>query len=73
MGQHGMAWTKTAKDRESWRTLVAEGHLLQWKDTAYDKPESIIFSFAGIFPILYPGSESKRRLINRRSSLGGLL
>ena len=29
----GAVWTRTAKDRESWRTLT-EGDLLQWKDTA---------------------------------------
>ena len=28
-----MAWTKTAKDRESWRSLV-EGYFLQQEDTA---------------------------------------
>ena len=32
VGQQGAVWTRTAKDRESWRTL-AEGYLLQWKDT----------------------------------------
>ena len=32
MGQQGAVWTRTAKDRESWRTL-AEGYFLQWKDT----------------------------------------
>ena len=29
----GSVWTRTAKDRESWRTL-AEGYSLQWKDTS---------------------------------------
>ena len=33
VGQQGAEWTKTAKDRERWRTL-AEGYFLQWKDTA---------------------------------------
>ena len=33
VGQQGAVWTRTAKDRESWRT-VAEGCFLQWKDTA---------------------------------------
>ena len=33
VGQQGVVWTSTAKDRESWRTL-AKGHFLQWKDTA---------------------------------------
>ena len=32
VGQQGMVWTRTAKDRESWRTL-GEGYFLQWKDT----------------------------------------
>ena len=31
--QQRAVWTRTAKDRESWRTLV-EGYFLQWKDTA---------------------------------------
>ena len=33
VGQQGAIWTRTAKDRESWRTVV-EGYFLQWKDTA---------------------------------------
>ena len=33
VGQQGAVWTRTAKDRERWRTL-AEGYFLQWKDTA---------------------------------------
>ena len=33
VGQQGAVWTRTAKDRERWRTL-AEGYILQWKDTA---------------------------------------
>ena len=33
VGQQGAVWTRTAKDRESWRTM-AEGYFLQWKDTA---------------------------------------
>ena len=33
VGQQGAVWTRTAKDRESWKTL-AEGYFLQWKDTA---------------------------------------
>ena len=33
VGQQGTARTRAAKDREGWRTL-AEGYLLQWKDTA---------------------------------------
>ena len=33
VGQQGAVWTRTAKDRERWRTL-AEGCFLQWKDTA---------------------------------------
>ena len=32
-GQQTAVWTRTAKDRERWRTL-AEGYFLQWKDTA---------------------------------------
>ena len=32
MGQQGTVWTRTAKDRKSWRTL-AEGNFLQWKDS----------------------------------------
>ena len=28
VGQQGAVWTRTAKDRESWRTL-AEGYILQ--------------------------------------------
>ena len=37
-GQQGAVWTRTAKDRERWRTL-AEGYFLQWKDTVYNKIE----------------------------------
>ena len=33
VGQQGAVWTRTAKDRESWRSL-AEGYFLPWKDTA---------------------------------------
>ena len=33
VGQQGAVWTRTAKDRERWRTL-AESCFLQWKDTA---------------------------------------
>ena len=33
VGQQGAVWTRTAKDRERWRTL-AEGYFLQWKDIA---------------------------------------
>ena len=33
VGQQGAVWTRTANDRERWRT-VAEGYFLQWKDTA---------------------------------------
>ena len=36
VGQQGAIWTRTAKDRESWRTL-AEGYFLQWKDTAQNR------------------------------------
>ena len=32
-GQQGALMTRTAKDKESWRTL-AEDYFLQWKDTA---------------------------------------
>ena len=32
VGQQGAVWTRTAKDRERWRTL-GEGYFLQWKDT----------------------------------------
>ena len=32
-GRGKVVWTRIANDRESWRTL-AEGHFLQWKDTA---------------------------------------
>ena len=31
--QQGVIWSRKAKDRERWKTL-AEGYLLQWKDTA---------------------------------------
>ena len=31
--QQGAVWTRIAKDRRRWRTL-AEGYVLQWKDTA---------------------------------------
>ena len=33
VGQQGAVWTRIAKDRESWKTLV-EGCFLQWRDTA---------------------------------------
>ena len=33
VGQQGVVWTRTAKDRERWKTL-AGGYFLQWKDTA---------------------------------------
>ena len=33
VGHKGTVWTRTAKDRERWRTL-AEDYFLQWKDTA---------------------------------------
>ena len=33
VGHQRAVWIRTAKDRESWRTL-AEGYFLQWKDTA---------------------------------------
>ena len=33
VGQQGAVWTRTAKDRKRWKTLV-EGYFLQWKDTA---------------------------------------
>ena len=33
-----MAWTRTAKNTESWRTL-AESYFMQWKDTAYNSIE----------------------------------
>ena len=33
VGQQEEVWTRTAKDRERWRTL-AEGYFLLWKDTA---------------------------------------
>ena len=33
VGQQGVGWTKTAKDRESWRTLE-ERYFLQWQDIA---------------------------------------
>ena len=33
VGQQGAVWTRTAKDRERWRTLV-EGYFLQLKDAA---------------------------------------
>ena len=36
VGQQGAVWTRIAKDRESWRTLV-EGYFLQWKDTAENR------------------------------------
>ena len=32
VGQQGAVWTRTAKDKERWKTL-AEGCFLQWKDT----------------------------------------
>ena len=38
VGQQGAVWTRTAKDRESWRTL-ADGYFLQWKDTAWNRTE----------------------------------
>ena len=34
VGQHGTAWTRTAKDREGWMTL-AEGCIVQWKDCLF--------------------------------------
>ena len=33
VGPEGAIWSRTAMDRERWRTL-AEGYFLQWKDTA---------------------------------------
>ena len=42
MGQQGTVWTRTTKDRESWRTL-AEGYFLQWKDTTYSRVNRIPF------------------------------
>ena len=38
MGQQKATWTRTAKDRESGRTL-AEGYYLKWKDTALNGME----------------------------------
>ena len=38
MGQQGAVWTRTAKDRERWRTL-AEGYFLQWRGTAWNRIE----------------------------------
>ena len=38
VGQQGAVWTRTAKDRERWRTL-AEGYFLRWKDTAWNRIE----------------------------------
>ena len=38
VGQQGVVWTRIAKDRERWRTLVA-GYFPQWKDTAYNRTE----------------------------------
>ena len=38
VGQQGAVWTRIAKVRESWRTLV-EGCFLQWKDTALNRIE----------------------------------
>ena len=38
VGQQGEVWTRIAKDRERWRTLV-DGYLLQWKDTAENRIE----------------------------------
>ena len=38
VGQHGVVWTRIAKDRESKRTLV-EGYSWQWKDTALNRIE----------------------------------
>ena len=32
VGQQGAVWTRTAKDRERWRTL-AENYYLQWNDS----------------------------------------
>ena len=37
MWQQGtVIWTRTAKDRESWRKL-AEGYFLQWKEAAQNR------------------------------------
>ena len=33
VGQQEAVWTRTAKNRERWKTLE-EGYILQWKDTA---------------------------------------
>ena len=36
-GRQRTAWTRTAKNRESWRTVA--GHLLQWQDSALNRME----------------------------------
>ena len=38
MGNRGAVWTRTGKDKESWRNL-AEGYFLQWKGTSLIRTE----------------------------------
>ena len=41
VGQQEITWTRTAKDRDSWRT-VAEGYFLHWKEML-ESTDSIVF------------------------------